>query len=143
VLQFLRVVTHDLVDIPGWTHGSQVQAVVGRRKLWLATLINSMFPGLAVVLALLFLDRPRPPLVRGYWLLYCAITVTSAIVMWYVPYLRGTTPERREKYARMCAGTLQLLPPRGDNPRPNLLHLCFHLLFLMTLALAAALWFGG
>jgi hypothetical protein len=38
-LQFVLVVFHDLVDIPGWTHGSQVQAIVGRRKLWMATVI--------------------------------------------------------------------------------------------------------
>jgi hypothetical protein len=28
------------------------------------------------------------------------------------------------------------LPARGDNPRPNLLHLGFHALFLTTLTLA-------
>ncbi len=47
-LQFVAVVAHDLVDIPGWTHGKQVQAVVARRKLWVATAINAVFPGLAV-----------------------------------------------------------------------------------------------
>ena len=39
-LQFIVVVSHDLVDIPGWTHGSQVRSIIGRRKLWLATLAN-------------------------------------------------------------------------------------------------------
>ena len=57
VLQFVLIVSHDLLDIPGWTHGKQVQAVVGRRKLLLATAINSIFPGAAVALALLFLQR--------------------------------------------------------------------------------------
>ena len=42
---------HDLVDIPGWTHGAQVQAIVERRRLWLATLVNAIFPGLAVAFA--------------------------------------------------------------------------------------------
>ena len=27
VLQFAVVVVHDWLDIPGWTHGAQVQAV--------------------------------------------------------------------------------------------------------------------
>lgn len=35
-LQFVLVAVHDLIDLPGWTHSAQVQAVVGRRKLWLA-----------------------------------------------------------------------------------------------------------
>jgi hypothetical protein len=34
------------------------------------------------------------------------------------------------------------LPAHGDNPRPNLLHLYFHVLFLINLVLAAVLWFG-
>jgi len=37
-LQFAVVVAHDWIDVPGWTHGTQVQLVVGRRKLWIATL---------------------------------------------------------------------------------------------------------
>jgi hypothetical protein len=53
-VQFLVVVVHDLIDIPGWTHGSQVQAVVGRNKLLWATLINALFPGAAVALAVRF-----------------------------------------------------------------------------------------
>ena len=143
VMQFVLNVSHDLLDIPGWTHGKQVEAVVGRRKLLLATAINSIFPGAAVALALLFLNRPRPPLVRGYWVLYCAVTVASAVFMWYLPYLRGTTEKQKNEYAQMYAGTRHILPPRGDNPRPNLLHICFHVLFVVTLALSVAIWFRG
>ncbi len=43
----------------------------------------------------------------------------------------------------MYVGTRQVLPPRGGNPWPNLLHLYFHALFLINLALAAVLWFGA
>jgi hypothetical protein len=142
-LQFGVVVGHDLVDIPGWTHGSQVQAVVGRRKLWLATLVNAIFPGVAVALAVYFWNRPKPGLVVDYWILYCAVTVGSAIAMWYVPYLRGTTEERKREYAKMYAGTRQVLPPRGDNPRPNLLHVCFHALFVINFILVLILRFWG
>ena len=48
VLQFAVVVSHDWLDIPGWTHGRQVQAVVGRGRLAFATAINAVFPALAV-----------------------------------------------------------------------------------------------
>jgi hypothetical protein len=140
-LQFVVVAAHDLVDIPGWTHGSQVRALVGQRKLWLATLINSIFPGAAAAFAFYFWNKPKPDFVTGYWVLYCAVTVASAIAMWYVPYLFGTTEEQKRDYAKMYAGTRQVLPARGDNPRPNLLHLCFHALFVITLALALALRF--
>jgi hypothetical protein len=143
VLQFVLVVSHDLVDIPGWTHGSQVQSVVGRRKLWIATLINALFPGLAVAFAIAYRHGPKPGPVVDYWVVYCAVTVASAIAMWYVPYFLGTTQERKRDYARMYAGTLHVLPARGDNPRPNLLHVCFHALFAINFILALVLLFRG
>jgi hypothetical protein len=40
----------------------------------------------------------------------------------------------------MCAGTRQILPVRGGNPRPNLLHLSFHVLFGLNLGLTLVLW---
>jgi hypothetical protein len=140
-LQFVVVTSHDLVDIPGWTHGSQVQSIVGRRKLWLMTLVNAIFPGLAVAFAIYFWNKPRPGFVADYWIVYCAVALGSAIAMWYVPYLLGTTVERKRDCARMYAGTRQVLPPRGDNPRPNLLHVCFHALFVINLFLALVLRF--
>jgi hypothetical protein len=141
-LQFVVVAAHDLVDIPGWTHGSQVRALVGQRKLWLATLINAIFPGVAAAFAFYFWNKPKPGFVTAYWVLYCAVTVASAIAMWYIPYFFGATDEQKRDYCRMYAGTRQVLPARGDNPRPNLLHLCFHALFMITLILALLLRFG-
>jgi len=140
-LQFVVVALHDLVDIPGWTHGAQVQSAVGRRKLWLATLVNAVFPGVAVAFAFYFWSRPKPAFVANYWVIYCAVTLASAIAMWYVPYLFGTTAERKREYSRMYAGTWQVLPPRGENPRPNLLHVCFHALFVINFFLALVLRF--
>lgn len=142
-MQFVVVALHDLVDVPGWTHGSQVQALLGRRKVWLVTLINSIFPGLACAFAIEFWNRAKPWWVVDYWVLYCGVTVASAIAMWYLPYFFGTTAERQREYAAMYAGTRQVLPPRGDNPRPNLLHLCFHVLFVITFLMALALRFRG
>jgi hypothetical protein len=137
-LQFIVVALHDLLEIPGWTHSSQVKSIIGRR-LWMVTLVNSIFPGLAAALAIYFWNRPRPRFVGNYWMIYCAVTLASAVAMWYVPYLFGTTEERARDYSRMYAGTRQILPPRGDNPRPNLLHVCFHLLFVINFFLVLLL----
>ena len=141
LLQFVVVALHDVVDVPGWTHSTQVQAIIGRRKLWLATLINSIFPGLAAAFALYFWNKPKPAFVSDYWLVYCTITLISAIAMWYVPYLFGASEETKRDYLKMYAGTRQVLPPRGDNPRPNLLHLCFHILFVTNFVLVLLLRF--
>jgi hypothetical protein len=138
-LQFVVVVLHDLIDIPGWTHGSQVKSVVGPRKLWLGTLINAIFPGLAVAYAFYFWNQPKPKFVADYWIIYCAVTLASAIAMWYIPYLFGASEKQKREYSRMYGGTRHVLPPRGDNPRPNLLHICFHALFVINLLLVLAM----
>ena len=132
-VQFVVVALHDLIDIPGWTYGRQMRAAIGRNKLWLVTLANSIFPGLAVALAFYYWNKPVPRFAWNYWIIYCAITVGAAVAMWYVPYFFGATAKQKTDYAQMYEGTRQILAPRGDNPRPNLLHVCFHLLFVANL----------
>ena len=141
-LQFLVVALHDWVNIPGWTHGRQVAAAVGRNKMLIGTLINGAFPGLAGVYAFHYWRAPKPAFVLDYWVVYCAVTVIWAIAAWWVPYFRGADEATKQLYSKMYGGTRQVLPPRGDNPRPNLLHLYFHALFLINVALAVALRFG-
>jgi hypothetical protein len=143
VLQFLVVALHDWVDIPGWTHGRQVRSAIGRNKMLAGTLINCLFPGLAAGFAIYYCNRPiKPASVLDYWLIYCAITVIGAITSWWIPYFRGADEKTKQLYLKMYAGTRHVLPPRGDNPRPNLLHLYFHALFIVNLVLATTLWFG-
>jgi hypothetical protein len=139
-LQFLVVVLHDWLDIPGWTHGRQVYAALGPVKIWIGTVVNALFPGAAVFFAIRYWHQAKPWLVLAYWVVYCAVTVVSAITAWWIPYFRGTDEETKELYGKMYAGTWQVLPVRGDNPRPNVLHLYFHALFLCTLALSIVLW---
>lgn len=141
VLQFIVISLHDLIDIPGRTTATQVRSIIGRRKLWLVTLVNALFPGLAVAFAFYFRNSPKPGFVLDYRILYSAVTLASAIAMWYVPCVFGTTEQRKHEYSRMYAGTRQVLPPRGDNPRPNLLHVCFHVLFVINFFLALLLRF--
>jgi hypothetical protein len=139
VLQFLAVTLHDWLDIPGWTHGGQVRAAAGQRRFILVTLLNAVFPGLAVAFLFLYRSPAKPSFVTTYWVIYCAVTVVAAAMMWWIPYFFGADEKTRRQYQSMYAGTLHALPARGDNPRPNLLHLCFHVLFLVTLGLALAL----
>jgi len=138
--QFVLVASHDLIDIPGWNHGSQVKALMGTRKVWLATLINSIFPGVAVGMALYFWHRSTPRFAPDYWLVYCAISLLSAIGMWYIPYWRGANEKTASAYRAMYEGTRYILPERGNNPRPNVFHMGLHVLFVANFCLALAIW---
>lgn len=142
VLQFLIIVSHDLIDVPGFIHGSQVQAQIGRGKVWAATLANAVLPGIAAGFALYFWKKAHlPGYVSNYWLIYCAVALLSAIGMWYVPYFRGAPDEQKREYLSMYAGTRHILPERGDNPRPNLFHVGIHVLFVVNFCLALVLRF--
>ena len=141
IVQFFVTAGHDLIDIPGWVHGSQVKAAVGRTKFVLGTLSTAIFPAIAAAFALYFWSRPKPAYVYNYWMVYCAITVISAITMWWVPYFFGTSEETTRLYAEMYKGTRQALPARGDHPRPNRFHLLLHVLYAATLILALMLRF--
>jgi hypothetical protein len=143
VLQFLIIVSHDLIDVPGLIHGSQIQAQIGKGKVWLATVANAFFPGIAAGFALYFWSRPRPGYVPNYWVIYCSIALLSAVGMWYVPYLRGASKKQKREYLTMYTGTRHILPERGDNPRPNLFHVSIHFLFLVNFCLTLALRFHG
>jgi uncharacterized membrane protein len=142
MLQCVVIVAHDMVDIPGWVPGRQVREVVGQTKFLVGTAVNAIFPVLAVVFAIYFRSRPKPAFVYSYWAWYCGITVASAIAMWWIPYFFGAKEETRRMYTEMYRGTRQLLPARGDNPRPNVFHLMLHVLLASTLVLALLLRFG-
>jgi|SRR5579862_5995285 len=141
-LEFLFMALHDLVDIPGWTHGRQVRAAIGPIKAVIGTLVNAIFPGLALYFAIRYWHRVPPVYVLNYWLVYSIIVVMGAIQSWWIPYFFGTDEKTKQLYAAMYAGTRQVLPAHGDNPRPNLLHLYFHALGVSTLVLAVVLRLG-
>jgi hypothetical protein len=139
-LGFLVNGFHDWIDIPGWTHGRQVRAALGVKKMVIGTAVNCFFPGLPAAVAIYYWQKPAPPGVRDFWLVYCAVVVLGAITMWWIPYFRGTDQKTKDLYSKMYAGTHQVLPQHGDNPRPNPLHLFLHALGVINLILAAALW---
>jgi hypothetical protein len=119
ILQFVVVVSHDMIDIPGWVYGSRAQAAVGRSKFLVGTLSTAIFPCLAVGRSN-FWSRPKPAFVYSYWAYYCAITMIFAVAMWYIPYLFGAKEDQKRQYLQMYEGTRHVLPARGNNPHPNL-----------------------
>ena len=81
ILQFAIIISHDLIDIPGWVHGSQVQALIGKRKVWLAILANSVFPGIAAGFAILESPQTRVcARLLGHLLCRCALIGSGNVV---------------------------------------------------------------
>jgi hypothetical protein len=139
-LQFVVVGAHDWIDVPKMDarHSGTVSG-------WAAQAVDSdsdqcNLPWYRSRFRRHFLE-PSKARVTSYWVLYCAVTLASAIFMWYIPYFLGAPEKTKQDYLRMYSGTKQVLPPRKDNPRPNLLHLCFHVLFIVNFCLALSLRF--
>jgi hypothetical protein len=108
LVQLIVIVCHDWIDIPGWTHGRQVQEVIGRTKLLWATAIDALFPGAAVMFAVWFWGRPDPRFVGTYWVVYCALMVLS----YYTPLLPLTISDLRSMIGQIgsnCAMKCNIL----------------------------------
>ena len=101
IVQFLIVALHDWLNIPGWTHGRQVQAAIGPTKMIVGTAINAILPGVAVFLALRYWHQPVPLGARIYWVAYCALTGLGALTSWWIPYFRGTDEKTTQLYKKM------------------------------------------
>jgi hypothetical protein len=139
IAQFLINALHDWLDIPGWTNGRRVRMELGPTKMIIGTAINALLPGVAVFLALRYWNQKPPLFARTYWVIYFVITGIGALTSWWIPYFRGTDEKTKQLYKKLYEGTIQVLPPHGDNPRPNLLHLCLHATFAASLPLALIL----
>ncbi len=76
-----------------------------------------------------------------YGVFYYFILFLEEIRVWWVPYLFGPSKAWREAYDRIHAGTIKVLPARGDNPVPNLEHTILHALTLVTAVTTLAAFF--
>jgi len=69
------------------------------------------------------------------------ILFACEIATWFVPYFFGASPKWQEIYSRVQGRTIMLIPPRGQNPTPNLEHLILMALTMATgIATFTAYW---
>lgn len=103
---------------------------------------NALPAGIALLLESRWFGHPKPLATGLYFVLYYAVTLAMMYMSWYHLYLFGASEERKRAYREEYGNTLQILPPRGDNPRPNALHVFLHLLFIVNTFLAVMIGFN-
>jgi len=130
----LYLLFQDWVTVPRFNESQTDGVGFGQR---VAISAGNVLPPLLLLVLVLASPRtgPLPWWTLGWGALYCAAFLVLVWLAWYGPYLRGTTAQRTAEYRAEFAGTLQVLPARGDHPRPNLAHVVLHLLFLATAVL--------
>ena len=85
-------------------------------------------------------EKAGPAIYAG---LYIVAFAVLAWLSWYRPYLRGSTPAREASAAHEYGRTVQVLPPRANRIRPNLMHVILHLLSLAVAACAVGRFFAS
>jgi len=142
VLQVLHLILQDWIDLfplNDIAHLKQSMSLTSRRLMIVG---NSLPAIIALILALIYGGQPKPLGVALYWAAYLGSVIVLMYTMWYKPYFFGATAEQRQEYALAYGRTHQILPSRGDNPRPNSFHVILHVLFALNACLAIGIGFN-
>jgi small-conductance mechanosensitive channel len=128
------VILHDWVSMPPFNNTHEF-AKRSLSKRLLITLGNALPLIVALTLAIYYRYATLPFFAKCYMLLYVLLFFILMWTSWYKPYLLGTTKEQEASYKKEYGSTIQVLPAHGHNPRPNLMHVILHGLFLMSAVL--------
>src|SRR4051794_7806113 len=71
-------------------------------------------------------------------LLVGAIDLLMHVAYWWLPYVRGASPQQIAERHRMFGGTTTFLPAIGDHPIPNAQHVVVGLLMTAMVGFTAA-----
>jgi predicted outer membrane lipoprotein len=138
VVAFLAL--HDWAPLGKLNNLAGLRAVDTTRRLVFTTAISTM-PFAAVLVVSILFARVEYPNWLLWWLwgtyLACAYGILRA---WWIPYLGTYDPDRAKRYSTRFAGTHAFLPER-NGIRPDTLHVAFHALVVVILALLVCLTF--
>lgn len=135
----LIMLLHDWVHIPPFTDILALKQNHSVAFRLLMTVVNSMTVLVPLGISIYIFGVNAPPLwaVRTIFWCYLGLTV-GTIGSWWVPYFLGSSASHKEGFAEY-RNTHQLLPARGDNVRPNTLHIVLHVHVWLCLFLALCL----
>ncbi|MBI3723376.1 hypothetical protein HY251_05400 [bacterium] len=136
-VQTLYLLLHDLISLPPLNDLVGLRARTSRRARLLVTAGNTLPSAAVLLFAIPYMHQPKPVGVLTLFGLYFALLFSLVFQAWYRPYFFGATAEEKRAWQEEYGHTHVLLPARGDNPRPNTMHLILHVLFLANGVLAA------
>lgn len=141
-LQCLILLIHDWINIFPINDVRGMNEVIPRPTKIMVMVGNVLPPVLVLVMESRLFGRHKPLGVGLYFAIYFGITLAMMYLSWYHPYFFGATAEEKERYRKAYGRTLQILPRRGDNPRPNTIHLFLHTIFIVNAVLSLLIGFN-
>lgn len=133
VVQVAILWLHDWAPLAPFNDVAAVRRENSFGRLALATVIQSA-PYTVGLVGTLMSSAGAP--LHGWvlawlWISYLILFV-GELQAWWVPYIRGTTPDRVARYGEMFGRTHAFLPPR-NGITPNTLHCLLHACTAATL----------
>lgn len=141
-LQTLHLICQDWLDLFPLNDIAHLRETISPTNRLLMIVGNSVPSLVALCLALIYFGKPTPLGVGLYYAAYFGSVLVLMYSMWYKPYFFGATAEQRQEFVHAYGRTHQLLPARGENPRPNTFHIILHALFLLNTVLAITIGFN-
>ena len=130
------MLVHDVVPLGRWNNlGQRVPRPVG--VVVRHTVLNTVTGLVPTVLAWRSLGAHGFATARLVILVVVCMLLLGAFSSWWLPWMRGTGPERTRELAAMTDGTLSFVPER-NGIMPNAIHSVIHLLALASFVLVIA-----
>ena len=131
---------HDWVPLGTLNDVAAVRRESSVAKLITATVVSTLPYGIALGFSLHDQHHGYPHwLFTFLWIAY-VLLLAGELQAWWVPYFRGATPERIERYAAMFGNTHAFLASR-NGVRINTLHCILHAATALTLVTLAVVTF--
>lgn len=136
VILLLFMLFHDWIPIPPFNDIKALEVCECTYYRLLGSLINGTMVLVPLILTILSFGNAHisHPIAITVWSFYFVLTL-GAIFSWWVPYFFGSSEKHKEVFSKF-QNTHSFLPPRGDNIRPNTLHVALHLMIWTCLGFA-------
>jgi hypothetical protein len=136
----LFIAIHDWIPLGRLNNLIAVRAADSTFRLLLVTAVSTLPYAIGLAGSLYYASSRFPGwLMYLLWISYIA-GVYGMLRAWWIPYLLVPDPVRAARYQARFANTHAFLPTR-NGIRPDTLHVSFHAVFLLALALLSVLTF--
>lgn len=122
VMLLFVMLSHDLIPMRPFNDVDALKQNESMFRIILFTVINALCVAVPLYMTLFHYNTALLTIVYCYG----GLTI-GTIASWWVPYVFGSSVAHKQQFLKF-KNTHYFLPKRGDNVRPNTLHVVLHLL---------------
>jgi hypothetical protein len=138
----LFIALHDWIPLGKLNNLAGIRAVDSLAKRVIVTALSALPYAICLAGSIYYASTPFPGWLDWcFWLSY-GIGLYGLLRAWYIPYLLSPDPARAARYQQRYAQTHAFLPARYGI-RPDTLHVGFHAVYLVLVALLVKITLAG